>query len=258
MPKTYEEWTSIAKGFEDTWNFPKCCGAIDGTHVLIMAPSNCGSEYYNYKGTNSVVLMALVDQNYCFTYVSIGSKGSASDGGILQNCELGQLLQKDLLPIGYCVVAHDAFPLRHYLMKPYKCYRTALTVPQKIFNYRLSRARRIVENAFGILVSRFRVFHKKIYCNLKTVNKLVLAACALHNFLRKSSSTYLPPGSFHEEDISSGLMREGRWRTEIIELRNLENHRERRASDLADKIRDNLKNYFVNEGAVPWQYSHIY
>lgn len=53
-------------------------------------------------------------------------------------------------------------------------------------------------------------------------------------------------------------MREGRWRTEIIELRNLESHRERRASDLANKIRDNLKNYFVNEGAVPWQYRYIY
>lgn len=167
-------------------------------------------------------------------------------------------MQKDLLPLGYCVVADDAFPLRHYVMKPYKCYRATLTVPQKIFNYRLSRARRIVENAFGILVSRFRVFDKKIYCNLKTVNKLVLAACALHNFLRKSSSTYLPPGSIDEEDISSSLMIEGRWRTEIIELRNLESHRERRASDLANKIRDNLKNYFVNEGAVPWQYRHIY
>lgn len=166
-------------------------------------------------------------------------------GGILQNCELGQLLQKDLLPLGYCVVADDAFPLRHYMMKPYKCYRTALTVPQKVFNYRLSRARRIIENAFGILVSRFRVF------------ELVLAACALHNFLRKSSSTYLPPGSIDEEDISSGLIREGRWRTEIIELRNLESHRERRASDLANKIRDNLKNYFVNGEAVPWQYRHI-
>lgn len=255
MPKTHEEWKNIAKGFEDTWNFPKCCGAIDGKHVLIMAPPNYGSEYYKYMGTCcSVVLMTLVDHNYCFTYVSIGSKGSASDGGILQNCELGQLLQKDRLSLGYCVVADDAFPLRHYMMKPYKDYRTVLTVPQQMFNYRLSRARRIVENAFGILVSRFRVFDKKIYYNLKTVNKVVLATCALHNFLRKSSPTYLPTGSIDEEDISSGLMREG----QIIELRNLESHRERRASDLANKIRNNLKNYFVNEGAVPWQYSHIY
>lgn len=109
------------------------------------------------------------------------------------------------------------------------------------------------------MVSRFRVFDKKIYCNLKTANKLVLAECALHNFLQKSSSsTYLPPESIDEEDISSGLMREGRWRTEIVKLRNLESNRERRASDLTNKIRDNFKNYFVNEGVVPWQYRLIY
>lgn len=89
MPKTNEELKSIAKYFEDTWDYPICCGAIDGKHVLIMAPPNCGIECYNYKGTNSVVLLSMVDYNYCFSYVSIGSRGSESDGGILQNCDLG-------------------------------------------------------------------------------------------------------------------------------------------------------------------------
>ncbi|CAH2018098.1 unnamed protein product [Acanthoscelides obtectus] len=68
----------IQVGFHHRWNFPGCCGAIDGKHVVIQAPPNCGSEYYNYKGTNSLVLLAVVDHDYCFKYVDIGSYGRNS------------------------------------------------------------------------------------------------------------------------------------------------------------------------------------
>jgi hypothetical protein len=56
-----------------------------------------------------------------------------------------------------------------------------LAYDEKIYNYRLSRARRISENVFGILVSRFRVFEKPIACNVTTVDKTVRTACAVHS-----------------------------------------------------------------------------
>lgn len=102
--------------------------------------------------------MAVVDHDYCFRYVNIGANGRNSDGGIFKNSKLRSDLENNLLPKGGFLVGDDAFPLKSYLLKPYS--GTNLSTKQKIFNYRVSRARRIVENAFGILASRFRIFQK--------------------------------------------------------------------------------------------------
>ncbi len=98
----------------------------------------------------------------------MGCNGRISDGGVFGGCSLQGALEKrtsnipapaplpesdQLAP--YCIVADEAFLLKDYLMKPYPNRR--LSVEQHIFNYRLSRARRVVENAFGILANRFRV-----------------------------------------------------------------------------------------------------
>ena len=71
-PATAAEWKRIAQGYSDKWNFHNCLGALDGKHVAIEKPKHSGSLYYNYKGFNSLVLMALVDANYNFLYVDIG------------------------------------------------------------------------------------------------------------------------------------------------------------------------------------------
>ena len=63
----------ISNGFHNRWNFPLCCGALDGKHVLINAPDE-GSEYYNYKGFSSIVLMAVADYKYSFRTLKLGKK----------------------------------------------------------------------------------------------------------------------------------------------------------------------------------------
>ena len=138
----------------------------------MQAVSGAGSQFYNYKGTQSIVLMAMVDANYRFTYIDIGCNGRVSDGGVLRDSTLGTTLfgeHSDMLNIpspgplpgrvhavSFVVVGDNAFPLRNNLMKPYPLRN--LSSEQHVFNYRPSRARRVVENVFGIFANRFRVF----------------------------------------------------------------------------------------------------
>ena len=101
-------------------------------------------------------------------------------------------------PIPFIIVADDAFPLKSNIMKPYG--QANLDIKKRIFNYRLSRARRVVENAFGILANRFRVFMTGFCLDPQKVQIIAMACCSLHNFLIKdlngSQDVYIPPGSY--------------------------------------------------------------
>ena len=100
MPEPSEEkWKAIAEDFWNIWNFPNCIGAVDGKHVNIEAPANSGSVYFNYKKTFSVTLLALVDANYNFIMIDVGSFGRSSDGGIFSHSALGKRMENSSLNI---------------------------------------------------------------------------------------------------------------------------------------------------------------
>ena len=164
-PTTPEGWKAVAVGLADRWQFHLAIGALDGNHIAIQAPNNMGLLYYNYKGFHSIVFLALVDADYKFMYVDVGTNGSSSDAGIFQTTDLRRALEDEAAglpqpeplpggttPIPYFIVGDETFPMRDWLHKPYP--HRGLNQQQRAFNYRLSRARRVVENAFGILVNR--------------------------------------------------------------------------------------------------------
>ena len=88
--------------------------------------------------------------------------------------------------LAYVIVADEPFPLKANIMRPFP--GKGISKEQQILNYRLSRARRIVENAFGILAARWRVYHSKIGILPERVNSIVKATCVLHNFLQTQTT----------------------------------------------------------------------
>lgn len=141
--------------------------------------------------------------------------------------------------IPYCIIGDDAFALSHTLMKPYPRSMN-LSVTQKIFNYRLCRARRVVENAFGILCTRFRIFTRPMNTNLKTTESIVMCCCALHNFLRPESLVPTENGPM-PADVLPNIVHEGG---------NFSSNRAR-------QIRDEFAEYFVHEGDTDFQWTRI-
>lgn len=95
--------------------------------MVIQAPANSGSLFFNYKKTFSIVLLALVDAHYRFIAVDIGGYGRNSDGGLFANSKLGKSLEQNKLNVPkdnalpntqtimpYVIVGNEAFPLKNY------------------------------------------------------------------------------------------------------------------------------------------------
>jgi len=219
FPTRERDWERIAKSFEVKCNFPNYLGSVDGKHVAIVPPPGAGSYFFNYKGYNSQVLIGRADSNYELIYFNFDTNGRVSDWCFLEYTDFYDKLQTECLKIPessdvkrrklpYVFIGDEAFSLRKDFLKPYSVKQ--LTRERKIFNYRLCRARRIIENVFGILVARFGIFKTHINIKLDNIKDAVMASCALHNFLcRTSPDTCAPPECFDTEDLQNGTVTAG-------------------------------------------------
>ncbi|KAM4033162.1 uncharacterized protein ACNLHF_017516 [Anomaloglossus baeobatrachus] len=244
---TQELWMSTAAHFYEICDFPNCCGAVDGKHVRIVKPANTGSEHFNYKKYFSVVLMAIANASYKFLAVDIGAYGRSNDSQIFKTSIMGRNLYGDRFsfpppsplpqtsgpPLPFVILADEAFQLHTHLLKPYSS--RGLTYEQKIFNYRLSRARRMVECAFGILTAKWRVLTTAINVKVDTVDDIIKACIVLHNYLLSNGVTPVEEelSDCNLQDFSNITFRSGR---EVL------------------AIRDQFAAYFVTDaGRLEWQ-----
>lgn len=249
---TEDFWRQTAEGFKTRAYFPHCIGAVDCKHIRMIKPEHSGSLFYNYKSYFSIVLLAIADSNYKLLYVDVGSMGKDADPTIFDCSSFGKAFYDGSLnipstekisnsssPLPYVLVGDEAFGIDVNLMRPFPGRN--LTKSTRIFNYRLSSARRFVECTFGILTNKWRIFHRPMNLKLNNTIHVVKAACVLHNYVRERD------GFLFQDTL------------EITGLYNIQHDESQRititrGNKAAYRYRNDFVSYFnSSEGRVPWQ-----
>ena len=186
--------------FEKKWGFPQCVGAVDGSHIPIITPTEFHTDYFNRKGWHSVILQGVVDPCYRFWDINVGWPGSVHDARVFTNTDLYKDGEKGVLfpnskvsyhgvDVPLMIIGDPAYPLLPWLMKPYSD-TGRLTREQLNFNYQLSRARNVVENAYGRLKGRWRCLMMRNDSSIDDVCIQIAACCTLHNICKTFGETF--------------------------------------------------------------------
>ncbi|XP_029960905.1 protein ALP1-like [Salarias fasciatus] len=254
-------WTDIATDYWKIWDFPNCVGSLEGRKVTIRAP-------------HPLILTATCDARYRFTAVHVGASGS--NDGAFDESGFGSMLlehKRNLPPPAdlpgttvktpHVLVGDAAFPLLSNLMRPFP--GADLTRDKQVYNYRHSRAKRVIENAFGIMAARWRILGRPFeFQSNKSID--VLRACVvLHNYLtytdeaNSPESCYIPQG-FADTDGCAGSIQPGDWRRVVEGHSNFVDpvDNSRMTGDQPTKaamaVRSDLTAFFQSpHGTVPWQ-----
>ena len=215
----------------------------------------------------STVLLAVIDADYRFTLVDVGEYPHTPS--VMANSALGKDMDNDALNIPsppgdglrHVMLGDEAFPLKDCLMRPYPGRFIANRHNREVFNYRLNHGRKVAENTFGILMTKWRIFLQPAITDVVKVDVIVKAASVLHNFLRRRDRTsaeslpYIGPDDLDVEE--GGEFRGGAWRSQRSAESAL-----RRAGCIGSNnytrdvkaLRDRFAEYLVSpEGEVPGQ-----
>ena len=187
----------IAVKFRERWNFPNVIGCIDGQHIRIKYPTKAGSLFYNSKQLSPVVLQGVADSEGRLIFMDIGAYGKQSDGGTFFASHFSEDFESTLpkpasfegsgTEMPFVILGDEAYPLKTYLTKPFA--RKDLSCEERVVNYRLSRARRCVECAVGILTAKWRLLNKARETNVNRTERTARCSCLLRNIITDNEGT---------------------------------------------------------------------
>ena len=173
---------------------------------------------------------------------------------LLRSCVLHDFTKE----MPFFLVGDEIFSLKHWLMRPY-AGKQLTDETRKHFNYRLSQAWRIIENTFGFLVSRWRIFQKPIESTPERIEKIVLATVALHNYLNQTDNVHYTLVGFIDSEGSPGEIIAGQWRKNITNnLQQICPVRNSRYEGSALEVPETLAEYFISASdLVSWQWQYM-
>lgn len=194
--------------------------------------------------------MAVADANLCFVAIDVGAYGKEGDSTVFRNSPLGRKLYSNQLnlpaprclpntdsePQPFVFVGDEAFKIHTNLLRPFPFRQ--LDPRRRVFNYRLSRCRRSVECAFGVLANKWRVFHTPILVQPDFTDDIIKACCILHNFVRRRD------GINYEETETHPFAEVTNFGPSIREQ--------------GSNVREFFADYFLEAGAIPFQRHHMF
>ena len=231
-----------------------------------------------------MTFMAVSDAKHRFIIVESGASGKRADANIfLKSCfaqklRTGKLNLPPPCPLNgvngnmpFFFIGDNAYPKSGNFATPFKGVH--LRDEEIIYNYRLSRARRIVENAFGILCARFRILFRPIEGSSSLVRSIILACLALHNFHLMDEESVPPknrkyrPHGYADYVRSDGKFIFGRWRNEHpaqehglfkkLSIQVDKAHRSTVKAFKGEELAEMLVRHFVFN-PLPWQWKKAF
>jgi hypothetical protein len=161
----------ITIGFECLHGILYILGAINGNHVLVIAPKVDPKSYYCQKGFYSTLIQGVVDAKCSFWDYDYGWASSIHDWALFQKIELGNRMMKDKFLL-YKLIGDVVYLIRPWFYSPFKGEKNGLPRYKTHWNFIQSSTRMSIERTFGMLKGRFKILLKRINIPFNTLFKI--------------------------------------------------------------------------------------
>ncbi|KAG8497411.1 hypothetical protein CXB51_008771 [Gossypium anomalum] len=197
-----------ANSTDPRWKwFKNCLGVLDGTHIKIRVPTVDKPRYRTRKGDIATNMLGVCTPDMQFVYVLPGWEGSVADGRVLRDA----ISRRHGLKVPYgCYYLVDAgYTNCEGFLAPFRGQRYHLnewrqgyqpSTPEEFFNMKHASARNVIERCFGLLKLRWGILRSPSFYPVRVHNRIIIACCLLHNFIR----TYMSLDPI-EEELGEGL-----------------------------------------------------
>ncbi|XP_014211252.1 uncharacterized protein LOC106641357 [Copidosoma floridanum] len=185
-------WKEKAHEFKKQLNFPHCMGAIFGKQLLFQTPFYSETRG---KDKGNLAFFGIIDANCCFSLSSITQESMTENSIVFSQSEVGRDLQDNVYDfplelseeysdLPYVLVGNRDFPLTNNILRSYESVDT-LDLAKDVYNEKIDHVSKYASNAFDILTSQWKIFHKKFCTNASNTTKIIRAVVCLHNFVMK-------------------------------------------------------------------------
>ncbi|KAL0295082.1 UNVERIFIED_CONTAM: hypothetical protein Sradi_6853600 [Sesamum radiatum] len=165
-----------------------CLGALDGTYIDVRVKAEDRARYRTRKGSIAVNVLGVCDRDMRFIYVLVGWEGNYY-----------------LVDGGYSNGEGFLSPYRgvRYHLKEWESGNNTPQNHQEFFNMKHASARNVIERTFGLLKARWAILRSPSFYHIDDQNRIIIACCLLHNFIRQEMSVD-PLETEMNESISLG------------------------------------------------------